>query len=82
MEPLGPDPAANIRTGRLFWHARAITEQRTPALCKITKVTFTDVWYRVDTAPDGTGGSKWRNPVAAFLGSTLGTWADTPDADA
>ncbi len=74
-----PAAESGIRTGRRFWHARAITEQRTPALCKITRVTPTDVHYHVGIAQDGTGGSKWRNPVGAFLENTLGTWADTSD---
>jgi len=58
------------RVGRRFLHAHHVTPKpgggSTPALCKITDLTKTDVYYRWGIEPDGSGGELWRISRAEF----------------
>lgn len=76
-----------IRQGRRFRHARHLSEHVNPGtgkrdtvLCKVTKVTLLEVFYRSGINADGTGGSKWRIGREAFLNGTLLRWADEGEA--
>lgn len=72
------------RLGRRFWHAHKVVEEvnpstgkRDPELCKITRITSSDIYYRVGINADGTGGSKWHSEAQKFSSEVLRFAYDT-----
>lgn len=66
-----------IRRGRTFWHARFITADRQPELCRITLVLPGQdvVYYRVGVQ-GGSSGQKSYSGLEYFAKTVFGGWAE------
>lgn len=71
---LGEDvPAGGPRRGREFFHAKTIDLNNQPELCRVTRVSGGQVWYRVGVR-DGQPGSKFKCSLDYFSREVLGGW--------
>ncbi len=70
-----------IKPGAQFTHARFITPDNRPELCRITRIDrkLNIVYYRVGIE-NGQSGGKFKCPAEYFASTVLGAWTGTADA--